>query len=275
MLNQSAADLIFDALGDPTRRALIARLSRGPMSVSELGRPFGITLAAVVQHVQVLERSRLVRTEKVGRVRTCWIEPAGLDVAAAWLAERRALWERRLDRLGDALAEQDAADRAPGRAGLMAGPVVHRTLSVERTYPAPPARVFAAFADPATKRRWFAEGAGVEVDEFTLDFRVGGFERTRFRLVGGAPMRNDTLFLDIVAGERIVFAYALTAGEVRASAALTTVELAADGGGTRLLLTEQVAFLDGADGAASRQRGWGALLDRLGEALPTRPGGVR
>ena len=144
---------------------------------------------------------------------------------------------------------------------------MHRTLSVERIYPAPPARVFAAFADSGTKRRWFAEGEGWEVDEYTLAFRVGGFERTRFRSVGGAPVRNDTLFLDIVPDERIVFAYALTAEEVRASAALTTVELAADGGGTRLLLTEQVAFLDGVDGTASRQRGWGALLDRLGDAI--------
>ena len=153
----------------------------------------------------------------------------------------------------------------------MAGPVVHRTFSVERAYPAPPARVFAAFADPETKRRWCAEGPGSEVDEFALDFRVGGFERTRFRFVGGAPVRNDTLFLDIVPDERIVFAYALTAEEVRTSAALTTVELAADGGGTRLLLTEQVAFLDGVDGTASRRSGWGALLDRLGDALRTRP----
>ena len=149
----------------------------------------------------------------------------------------------------------------------MAGPVVHHTLTVERTYPSPPARVFAAFADPETKRRWFAEGPGFEVDEFTLDFRVGGFERTRFRFAGGAPMRNDTLFLDIVPDERIVFAYSLTAEEVRTSAALTTMELAADGGGTRLLLTKQVAFLDGVDGTASRERGWGALLDRLGDAI--------
>lgn len=104
---KGAADRVFDALGDPTRRALVARMSQAPMSVSELRRPFDISLAAVIQHLHVLERSGLVRTEKVGRVRTCWIEPAGLDAASAWLAERRARWERQLDRLGDVLAEQD------------------------------------------------------------------------------------------------------------------------------------------------------------------------
>lgn len=176
-MGTGTADRVFDALGDPTRRALVARLSQGPMSVSDLGRPFDLTLAAVVQHLQVLERSQPVRTEKVGRVRTCWIEPAALD------------------------------------------------------------------------------------------FRVGGFERARFRSAGGAPGRNETLFLDIVPDERIVFAYALTEGEVRTSAALTTVELTADGGGTRLLLTEQVAFLDGVDASASRRSGWGALLERLGAAI--------
>ena len=107
MLNYAGIDQIFHALGDPTRRQLVERLSRGPASVSELARPLDITLAAVVQHIQVLEQSGLVRTEKVGRVRTCRIEPAGLNLAAEWIAARRALWERRLDRLGDILAEEE------------------------------------------------------------------------------------------------------------------------------------------------------------------------
>lgn len=105
MLNQSAVDGVFHALADPTRRALVERLSRSPASVSDLATPFAITLAAVVQHLQVLERSGLVRTEKVGRVRTCRLEPSGLAVAERWIAERRSLWGRRLDRLGALLAE--------------------------------------------------------------------------------------------------------------------------------------------------------------------------
>jgi DNA-binding transcriptional ArsR family regulator len=96
-------DGIFHALGDPTRRAIMERLSHGPISVSQLAEPLHITLAAVVQHLQVLEESGLVATEKVGRVRTCRIEPSGLSAATQWLADRRSTWERRLDRLGDLL----------------------------------------------------------------------------------------------------------------------------------------------------------------------------
>jgi DNA-binding transcriptional ArsR family regulator len=96
---------IFHALGDPTRRAMVEMLSQGPQSVSHLAAPLGITLTAVVQHLQVLEESGLVQTEKTGRVRTCRIEPAGFAVLQQWIADRRTTWERRLDRLGDILAE--------------------------------------------------------------------------------------------------------------------------------------------------------------------------
>jgi DNA-binding transcriptional ArsR family regulator len=99
-------DRVFHALGDPSRRAIMEKLSHGPISVSRLAEPLGITLAAV-QHLQVLEESGLVQTEKVGRVRTCRIEPAGLAVAAQWIGDRRSRWERQLDRLGDLLAEPD------------------------------------------------------------------------------------------------------------------------------------------------------------------------
>ncbi|QQS46971.1 MAG: helix-turn-helix transcriptional regulator [Acidobacteriota bacterium] len=98
---------IFRALGDPTRRAMVERLSEGPVSASQLAEPLEITLAAVVQHLQVLEESGLVRTEKVGRVRTCRLDPAGLSLAEQWIADRRSTWERRFDRLGELLEEDD------------------------------------------------------------------------------------------------------------------------------------------------------------------------
>jgi DNA-binding transcriptional ArsR family regulator len=117
MLNQTRIDQVFHALGDPTRRRLVERLSQGPASVSDLAKPLDITLAAVVQHLQVLERSGVVSTHKVGRVRTCHIEPIGLSVAADWIAERRSLWERRLDRLGDILAEEEQPTRQASQKG--------------------------------------------------------------------------------------------------------------------------------------------------------------
>jgi DNA-binding transcriptional ArsR family regulator len=108
MLNQMAdLDRVFQALADPGRRLMVERLSQGPASVSELGRPLAMSLAAVVQHVQVLEASGLVRSRKVGRTRTCAINAAALRSAESWLCERRSLWERRLDRLGDFLADAD------------------------------------------------------------------------------------------------------------------------------------------------------------------------
>jgi len=99
----SDLDSLFQALADPTRRAILERLSRGPASVSDLARPFDMSLAAVVQHLAVLEGAGVVASEKVGRVRTCRIEPEALSLAEKWINERRTLWERHLDRLGDYL----------------------------------------------------------------------------------------------------------------------------------------------------------------------------
>jgi DNA-binding transcriptional ArsR family regulator len=103
-------DRVFHALGDPMRRAIMEKVSEGPISVSRLAEPLRITLAAVMQHLQVLEESGLVQTEKIGRVRTCQIGQAGLSVAEQWIRDRRSLWERRLDRLGDLLSDDLPSD---------------------------------------------------------------------------------------------------------------------------------------------------------------------
>jgi DNA-binding transcriptional ArsR family regulator len=104
MLNQSAdLDLLFHALADPARRAIVERLSRGPAPVSELARPLPMSLPAAMQHLGVLEAAGLVRSQKVGRVRTCAIEPAALSQAEHWINARRIEWEYRLDRLGEYL----------------------------------------------------------------------------------------------------------------------------------------------------------------------------
>jgi DNA-binding transcriptional ArsR family regulator len=107
----ASLDLTFQALADPTRRAMVERLSRGPAAVSELAEPLAMTLSAVVQHLAVLEASGLVRSQKVGRVRTCRIEAEALHVAERWISERRTSWERRLDRLGAFLAETEPAPK--------------------------------------------------------------------------------------------------------------------------------------------------------------------
>lgn len=122
-MNNAQLDLMFQALADPSRRTMVEQLSRGPASVSELAKPLAMSLPAVVQHLQVLEASGLVRSEKIGRVRTCRIEPVALRLAEQWITDRRTSWERRLDRLGDFLAQNpeepeiDAADSTELQSG--------------------------------------------------------------------------------------------------------------------------------------------------------------
>jgi DNA-binding transcriptional ArsR family regulator len=114
-----SVDRLFHALADPSRRAMVDRLTRGPASVSELARPLTMSLPAVVQHLHVLEASGLVRSHKLGRVRTCTVEPAALRTAERWLAERRTFWEQSLDKLGEYLAreQQSPQDKDQTRQG--------------------------------------------------------------------------------------------------------------------------------------------------------------
>ncbi len=145
--------------------------------------------------------------------------------------------------------------------------VAHSTFSIERSYPATPARVFRAFSDQATKRRWFAEGEGWHVDQFILDFRVGGSNISRFRYRDGPPIGNDTVFLDIVPEQRIVFAYTMTVAGIRISVSLATVTLERHANGTRLVYTEQGAFFDREEAIRRRELGCQALLDSLAHEL--------
>jgi DNA-binding transcriptional ArsR family regulator len=98
---------LFHALGDPTRRAILDAVTQGPVSVSKLAEPLGITLTAVAQHLQILEEAQLVHTEKLGRVRTCRIEGAGFRALEQWIRDHRTAWEKKLDRLGQLLAEEN------------------------------------------------------------------------------------------------------------------------------------------------------------------------
>lgn len=149
--------------------------------------------------------------------------------------------------------------------------VAHAAFTIQRRYPAAPAAVFKAFADPAARRRWFIDGEGWTIDAFEPAFAEGGRELSRFRFGDGPPMRNDTSYHEIVPDERILFSYAMTVDGRRMSVSLVTIVLAAEAAGTRLTYTEQCVFLDGADTPAEREAGCRDLLDALATEL-ARPG---
>lgn len=150
--------------------------------------------------------------------------------------------------------------------------VVHSTFVIEHRYPYPPERLFAAFADPVRKRRWFAEGDATDVEVFEMDFRVGGAERTLYRFRPGTPfpgvaLQNEGSFQDIVPNQRVVTASTMMLGDHRISSSLITFELLPIATGTELRCTHQGAFYEGSDGPKMREEGWRSILNRLEKEL--------
>jgi uncharacterized protein YndB with AHSA1/START domain len=146
--------------------------------------------------------------------------------------------------------------------------VIHSTFVIERSFAKPPERVFSAFAEVTKKRRWFADPETSEVEEFEMDFRVGGTERMRYRFKEGTPLKgmeltNEGRFLEIVPERRVVTASVMSLGDKHISAALVTIELLPTEKGTDLICTHQGAFFEGADGPKMREAGWRTLLDKL------------
>ncbi len=147
--------------------------------------------------------------------------------------------------------------------------ILHGSFTLERRYDAPVERVFRAFSDPATKRRWFAEGEGFHVHDYALDFRVGGSEMASFSTEHGMLVRNATVILDIVKERRIVIAYTMSMDDRPFSASLATFQFVPEGSGgsTLLRMTEQGAWFQGGDGPLMREWGTRSLLDALGREL--------
>lgn len=150
--------------------------------------------------------------------------------------------------------------------------VVHSTFVIERSFSKTPERVFHAFADPAKKLKWFGVGGKTDVEDFQMDFRVGGIERMQYRFkedspFPGVPLINAGSYQDIVPNQRIVTCSTMTLGDRRISASLVTIELLKTEHGTDLICTHQGSFFEGSDGPEMREQGWRSLFERLGAEL--------
>ena len=198
-------DHMFQALADPARRLMVERLSRGPASVSELAEPFDMSLSAVAQHIRLLQASGLIASEKIGRVRTCRIEPKALRTVEQWITERRTVWERRFDRLGHFLAEQSETKTRGVNHDRTIRRITAPSSSSASTTPRRPAS-----SPPGPTRRRCCAGvrrarAGIRRSTVSTS-RSAAVEISRFGPKGGATYLNETRYLDIVPSQRIVSA---------------------------------------------------------------------
>ncbi len=275
MLKYQDIDGTLRALAEPTRRAIVDRLSRGPASVSDLAKPFDITLAAVVQHLQVLEESGLIRTEKSARAHLPdgprRVEPTrrlGLRAPRRDGAPSRPSWRNSGGNIADRSTHPSQRKDTMSKAAVIDELRYHSQHIHDREEVSiSPARVFFGMTDKEMKRRWLIEGDGFEIHEYESDFRIGGFDRSRFTFGGGLELTNDTQFQDVVPDRRLVFTYRTTIGGKPLSVSLVTVEFVPDGKGTSLTYTEQGVYFGGAEDVAGREHGTRELLEKLGAEL--------
>ena len=189
---------------------MVERLTLGPASVSELAEPLAMSLAAVVQHVQVLEACGVVKTEKVGRTRMCRIERAAMTAAEQWITDRRRGWEARLDRLGDVLKRKRGETMSPST-------VSHDTFVIERTYDVPVAQVFGAWADPRSRPAGSPAPPMHWEPATSSTSGSGGVSSIAVGLRAGPSIRTSREFRDIVPEQRIVYTYEMYADDGRIS----------------------------------------------------------
>jgi uncharacterized protein YndB with AHSA1/START domain len=184
------------------------------------------------------------------------------DPACLWMIEgASAGWNETLDRLASELTRMQSG-------GVIVRSVVHATFHLERIYEAPLARVWNSFTSEHAKAQWFSGPPEKwKLLERHMDIRAGGHERLKGRWEGGLVSTFDAVYFDVVPNERLVYAYEMHLDERKISVSLATVQLKAEGAGTKVMVTEQGAFLDGYDDAGSREHGTGFLLDRLGASL--------
>ena len=234
---------------------MIDRLSAGPLSVSELARPLKIALPSALKHLAVLEAGGIVRSAKSGRVRTFSMAPDAFSGLEAWVAGGRPH------------GTGSSTGWKLSRGGRIIRSALHTSFVLERYLKAKPPWVFAAWSHPDAKQAWSDCHADNGTTEYSLDFRPGGRVIHRAVLPDGQMQVVEKTFLEIVPDARIIFAYGIEADGRSLSASLVTVEFHAQGAGTQLRLTEQLAYLDGHMDLDERRRGTDESLDRLAKEI--------
>jgi uncharacterized protein YndB with AHSA1/START domain/DNA-binding transcriptional ArsR family regulator len=269
MLNLSAElDHLFHALADPARRAMIERLSHGPAPVSELARPLPMSLPAAMQHLAVLEAAGLVRSEKIGRVRTCAIEPQVLSLAEQWINARRIEWEHRLDRLGDYLKSLESKETTmaqPREANHDTAAQRLEPLRLSRVFHARRETVFRAWSSAEHIKRWFCPET-FTIPDANVQMHVGGLFEVCMRSPAGEEHWIRGRFVEVLPQTRLVIEMRITDSDGKPLFdAHTAVDFSDAPGGTQLDLVQSYTLIDPTKAwmMQGAPEGWSTTLDKL------------